>query len=246
MHPTLKDRVEFTMYNIEIFSKMATAAATARCSCSPLHPLRRKRPRGEESGSTTATAPTLPRIPEGTLPQPPRHTLTSAQFHRVFAASRCHPKIFEDCFVTAAYILYRRYLARVCEGDQEDATSPPLTLAERLQVFVVAYLVAIKVVDDECLYTRDLAGYLSPTRTEETLSALIACETVFCEALRWDLHIPGEAFEALANLRDDEVIQDVICGAYPANRQTANLLKLGGMIPSRVALKHLALATDTT
>lgn len=162
---------------------------------------KRKRP--------TESSPPLRSIHEEALPRlTAGHPLSSAQFHRVIAAARANPRVFEACFITAALILYRRYLATVdCDG-----TSIPLTLPERLRAFVVAYMVAMKVCDDDCVYTNEFAAYVSPTRTHEALCALLECERAFCEALDWNLHVCGDAFDALVDLVEDDVVNEVIHG----------------------------------
>ena len=138
--------------------------------------------------------------------------LSSSHFHKVFAASRVQPTVFQPCFIPAAYVLYQRYITKVSMLKDDYTEIPCSTLHERLQVFIVAFMIAMKVCDDEVLYPSDLANYLSFTKTEETLTALLKGESAFCEYISWDLNIRKSEYDMVCDIPEQEIISNVIGG----------------------------------
>lgn len=134
--------------------------------------------------------------------------LTSTHFYRIFVSSQIHPETFEESFVTVAYILYKRYRMRINMHSINDTSSR----IDRFKLFIVAYVIGMKIIDDEVLYITDFVKYLSKDNSKTICHIIERCEQEFCRDIGWKLFISENEYNTYSTISHSDMISNIIEG----------------------------------
>lgn len=135
------------------------------------------------------------------------HIFGIRHLHHVLDGDNEKPDIFETVFLFGAWIYYWRYLElcvpRVDVGGYSSN--------DKINLFIVSYVIAMKVLDDQCISMFDFAKYVAPSAPERTFDFLVEIEGVFISesGIAWDTHISQAEYETYKTFSKQRVLDEI-------------------------------------